>query len=246
MSEIAILSALTFLVAFIYSSVGHGGASGYLAVLSFFAVPHVQMSTSALGLNLLVSGLSFRAYCKAHHFSWKLTYPFILTSIPAAFAGGLIKISASLYALLLAGVLLFAALRLLVDRDDKTSGIAGGPPLWVSLVTGGLIGLLSGMVGFGGGIFLSPILLLFQWADPKKTAATSAFFILVNSVSGLLGRFMRGGLQFTPHLSFLVLAAFLGGISGSQLGACHFSTPWLRRILALVLFLAAFKLLRFH
>ena len=112
------------------------------------------------------------------------------------------------------------------------------------MMIGALVGILSGVVGVGGGIFLSPILILCRWADPKKTAATSAFFILVNSASGLFGRFLRGSFQLPSGLSAMILAAFLGGILGSRLGARTFSSPWLRRILAFVLFLAVFKLIR--
>ena len=243
MSEIIVIVALTFLVALIYSSVGHGGASGYLAILSFFAIPHEVMAASALCLNILVAGLSFFIYWKARHFSWKLTRPFVLASIPFAFLGGLIKISPSLYALLLGAALFFAGLRLLFDIDKNRKSIEASPSFGTAALVGGLIGLLSGVVGVGGGIFLSPILILFRWADPKKTAATSAFFILVNSISGLIARYLRGNIHLTPKWSLMVLAAFWGGILGSRLGAHHFSSPWLRRILALVLFLAVFKLI---
>ena len=243
MSEIIVIVALTFLVALIYSSVGHGGASGYLAILSFFAIPHEVMAASALCLNVLVAGLSFLIYWKARHFSWKLTGPFVLASVPFAFLGGLIKISPSLYALLLGGALSFAALRLLFNIDKNESSIEASPSFGIAATTGGLIGLLSGVVGVGGGIFLSPILILFRWADPKKTAATSAFFILVNSISGLIGRYFRGNVHLTSGWFFMVLAAFLGGIIGSRLGAHRFSSSWLRRILAFVLFLAVFKLM---
>lgn len=244
MSEIFVLITLTFFVALIYSSVGHGGASGYLAILSFFAIPHNIMAASALCLNVLVAGLSFFIYQKARHFSWKLTSPFVLTSIPFAFVGGLIKIPPALYALLLAGALLFAAFRLLINLDKGKDSVEKSPSFGIAAVIGGLIGLLSGMVGVGGGIFLSPILILCRWADPKKTAATSAFFILVNSISGLIGRYLRGSVQLAPEWTFMILAAFIGGIIGSRLGARHFSSPWLRRILAFVLFLAVFKLIR--
>jgi uncharacterized protein len=242
--EIIVLVALTFLVAAIYSSVGHGGASGYLAVLSFYAVAHETMAASALCLNILVAGLSFFIYYKAHHFSWKFTWPFVLTSIPFAFTGGLIRISPKLYALLLAAALSFAALRLLINLDKSNEPLKSGPSFWMSLLIGGSIGILSGMVGVGGGIFLSPILILCHWARPKETAATSAFFILVNSIAGLAGRFLRGGVHLTSDWTFMVFAAFLGGVIGSRLGARTFSSLWLRRILACVLFLAVFKLIR--
>ena len=244
MSGLLVIAALTFFVAMVYSSVGHGGASGYLAVLSFFSFPHETMAASALCLNILVSGLSFFVYGKAKFFSWQQAWPFVLASIPLAFAGGLIKISPSLYAMLLAAALSFAALRLLMNIDQSRSEELRSPSFAIAVTVGGLIGLLSGVVGVGGGIFLSPLLILFRWADPKKTAAISAFFILVNSISGLIGRSLRGSFHLTSGLSWMVLAAFLGGILGSRLGAHHFSPAWLRRILAFVLFLAVFKLIR--
>lgn len=242
MSEIIIIAALTFLVALIYSSVGHGGASGYLAVLSFFAVPREQMATSALCLNLLVAGIAFYSFCKAGYFSWELTWPFVLGSIPAAFLGGLIKIPPASYDKLLAVALVFAGIRLILDGEKKIELVHHLPPLWVSLPVGGAIGFLSGIVGVGGGIFLSPLLILYRWADTKKIAATSAFFILVNSASGLWGRCARGGFQMPSYLIGLLLVAFFGGIVGSRIGARRFSNLWLKRVLALVLWMAVVKI----
>lgn len=244
MLELVIIALLTFLVALIYSSVGHGGASGYLAILSFFSLPHEAMAASALCLNVLVAGLSFFNYKKAGHFSWKLTTPFVLTSVPTALVGGWMKISPATYTFLLAGVLSFAGLRLLLNIDQKISAVEQSPSFGMAATVGSLLGLFSGMIGVGGGIFLSPILILFHLADSKKTAATSAFFILVNSISGLIGRSLRGSLHLTGDWPWMVLAAFLGGILGGLLGARHFSGVWLKRILALVLFLAVFKLVR--
>ena len=244
MSESIALAALTFVVSLIYSSVGHGGASGYLALLSFFAISHQQMASSALCLNLLVAGTAFWAFYQAAHFSWKLTWPFTVASVPFAFIGGLVKISPKVYSLLLAIVLIFAALRLLFQLNKNNFQTGETPPIVISIVIGGFIGILSGIVGVGGGIFLSPLLLLFNWADPKKTAATSAFFILVNSMAGLAGRLARHGFELTPVLAYMVFSAFIGGIIGSRLGANHFSGKWLRVILAGVLLLAVFKLLR--
>ncbi len=244
MSEVILLGALLFLVAFIYSSVGHGGASGYLAALSFFAVPRQQMASSALCLNLLVAGIAFYSFYKAGYFSWKLTWPFVLSSIPAAFAGGLLKVSAASYDRLLAGALIFAGIRLILDVEKNAEPVQQPPAFAVSLPVGGAIGFLSGIVGVGGGIFLSPLLILFRWADPKKVAATSAFFIFVNSASGLWGRYTRGGFQLPPNQVLFLLIAFFGGIAGSRIGARRFSNLWLKRVLALVLWMAVIKLIR--
>ena len=241
MSEALVVVAFTFLIAFLYASVGHGGASGYLAVLSFLALPHQAIAASALCLNLIVSGIACWTFRKARHFSFSLTWPFVAASVPAAFLGGLIKIPAPVYAWLLAGVLLYAALYLFFDVRKESEETPGSPVLSTSLFVGGLVGMFSGMVGVGGGIFLSPLLILARWADPKKTAATSAFFIFANSVSGLAARFLRGAFQISPSLSIMILAALAGGLIGAGLGARRFSCAGLRRILAFVLILAAGK-----
>lgn len=237
---------LTFLIALVYSSVGHGGASGYLALLSLYSFPMEPASASALCLNLFVSGTAFLAFWRAAHFSWRFAGPFVLTSIPTAFLGGLAKVSPSFYSLLLGGVLLFAGFRLLIDIKPSIEQVSYRPSPFLSLPLGALIGVLSGIVGVGGGIFLSPILLFFRWAGPKRTAATSAFFILVNSFTGLLGRAFR--YHFSVDLPTTILGmvaiAFLGGTLGSHFGANHFSGRWLKRILAVVLFVASFKLFR--
>ena len=201
------------------------------------------MASSALCLNLLVASLAFYSFYKARHFSWKLTWPFVIGSVPAAFLGGIIKVPPAFYDKLLAGALIFAGFRLMFDIEKSKEPMHQPPPLGVALPVGGAIGFLSGIVGVGGGIFLSPLLILFRWANPKTVAATSAFFIFVNSSSGLWGRCVRGGFQMPPNLAGLLAVAFLGGIAGSTVGARHFSNIWLKRVLALVLWLAVIKLL---
>ncbi len=230
--------ALIFLVAFLYASVGHGGASGYLAVLSLWAIPVQQMAASALILNVIVSGVSFLRFAHAGFFSWRMTWPFLLASVPAAWIGGWLEVSPHLYDRLLSGVLLVAAWRLWIQLPGPFG--MDPPRLAVALPAGAGIGLLSGAVGVGGGIFLSPLLLLKRWADPKRAAATSALFILANSAAGLLGRAVKGPPVIGP-LFWLVLAALLGGAIGSGLGAAHFSGLALRRILACVLVIATLK-----
>ena len=288
-THLAALVALTFLVALVYSSVGHGGASGYLALLSFFAFSTNWMATSALVLNLVVAGLAFWNFWKARHFCWNLTWPFALASIPASFAGSLVKISTPLYFLLLAFVLLFAAFRLLADPDPISGPPEGDrqrspapllaayseansqnpqafshpdvrtpagipariflgtrfPSLSLCLALGAGIGLLSCMVGVGGGIFLSPLLLLAHWSSPKQAGATAAFFVVVNSLAGLSGRLAGGHFELPVSSVFLLplAAAFLGGLLGSYCGARRFSSPALKRILACLLFAASAKLL---
>ncbi len=238
-----LICILIFFVAALYSSVGHGGASGYLAVLSFFAVSPEKMSTTALMLNVLVAGLATWSYYQAKHLSMKLAWPFILASIPAAFVGGTIRISEKAYFMLLALVLLFAAFRLVFSSlagTDQTSDQPVNPA--ISLPLGAGIGILSGIVGVGGGIFLSPIMLLMKWASVKQTAAVSALFIVVNSFAGLGGRALRGSFDVSTSIP-IVAAAFAGGLLGSYFGASKFSGLVLRRILGLVLAIAAFKLI---
>ncbi len=240
--EFVLVGGLILVVAALYSSVGHGGASGYLAVLSFFLLSPSLMSTTALLLNVLVAGIGTLQFLRAGHFSFRLAWPFMLFSIPAAFAGGYLRVSETLYFLLLAGVLLFAAYRLAATTIRKNPvEQRSRPSIPVALGAGTGIGFLSGVVGVGGGIFLSPIMILMRWATTKETAAVSAFFIVVNSLGGLGGRFAREGLEVGTIWPF-VLAAFVGGLAGSYMGSTVLTGIVLRRILALVLFIAALKM----
>ena len=243
LAQTVALGSLVFLIAALYSSVGHGGASGYLAGLALFGVPPAQMATTALILNVLVAGIASISYIRAGHFSSRLFWPLAIVSIPLAFAGGLLKVSDPLYYLLLAIALLFAAIRLSLSLASvKTIEEVRQMPLAVSLPVGGGIGLLSGIVGVGGGIFLSPIMLLLKWATAKQTAATAAVFIVVNSLAGLGGRALRHDLSLLPAIPLLA-AAFAGGLLGSSWGAERLSSLSLRRVLALVLAFAATKLI---
>ncbi len=238
-----ILAILLFGVAVLYASVGHGGASGYLAILSFFAFSPEEMATTALTLNVLVSGMAFLSFRAAGHFRPNLLLPFVVTSIPAAFAGGMLNVPPRYYAWLLGAVLLVAAGRLVWRaRAESVRAVVSAPGAAVAAGTGAGIGLLSGIVGVGGGIFLSPILILRGWATPRQTAAVSAGFIFVNSLSGLGGRVVGGNLVY-GELLWLLPAVVAGGVVGSRLGAVRVQSEGSRRLLAVVLLLAALKLL---
>ena len=232
-----VLWALVGLAAAVYASVGHGGASAYLAILSLYGVAPAEMSTGALVLNILVAGVALATYARAGHLSGRLTWPFIVTSVPGAYLGGLLHVSPRAYDLLLGVALLAAAVRLWWTPAERPSM----PLAWgIALPVGAGIGLLSGIVGVGGGIFLSPLMILAGWAGAKQTAATSAAFIVVNSIAGLAGRASRGALV-VGHLAPLVAVAFLGGLIGARLGAFRLLPLHLRRVLAVLLLFVAIK-----
>lgn len=235
------LTALIGLAALLYSSVGHAGASGYLAAMTLFGTPTAALKPTALVLNLLVATLGSVRFARAGHFRWRVFWPFALTSVPAAFLGGAMKVSDPLYRKLLGAALLVAVVRLLVPGRPEGSEPAP-PPVGPALACGGLMGLASGVIGVGGGIFLSPLLLLAGWAGVRQTAAVSVVFILVNSAAGLAGHL--ASLQALPReAAGWAAAAFVGGLVGSELGSRRLPPDWLKRLLAGVLAVAAAKLL---
>lgn len=236
-----IVPALVFAVAALYASVGHGGGSGYLAVLSLLGLPAARMAGTALVLNLFVAGIGLLAFLRAGHLVGRLTWPFLAGSVPAAVAGGWMPVSPRTYAVLLGGCLLVAAWRLVIEAGRPSGRPRRAPPLPFMIGIGAILGWMSGVVGVGGGIFLSPLLLLAKWASPQQTAASSACFIVVNSAAGLAGRALGGTLDVLP-LWPLVGAACLGGVVGARLGARHFSGRLLKRALAVALLVAAVKL----
>lgn len=232
---------LLFIVAFLYASVGHGGASGYLALMALFSVAPEVMKPTALMLNLFVSLIAFIQFYRGKHFVWKVFLPMALASVPMAFVGGLITIDATLYKKILGLLLLFSVVRLLIP--SKKSVIELQPShFYGALLMGGVIGLLSGMIGIGGGIILSPLLLFFKWTDQKQTAAISALFIFVNSASGLMGQ-LTHGIQLSVDMYGYVGIAFVGGIGGAYFGAMKFKQSGMQKILAIVLAVASYKLL---
>jgi uncharacterized membrane protein YfcA len=231
-----------FLVAILYSSVGHGGASGYLAVMALLAVaPEVTRPTSLI-LNLFVASIGTIQFYRAGHFSWRIFLPFAAASIPMAVVGGMIQLPTNVYKIVLGVVLVLAAVRLAIKlkNDDEVKQA----PLAACLLIGAIIGLLSGLVGVGGGIFLTPVLLLMRWAESRVAAGVSVLFILVNSAAGLVGQYQRGALDGLPNEVWIwIAAAAVGGFIGSTLGSTKVDSITMRRLLATVLLFAGVKLI---
>ncbi len=232
---------LLFIVAFLYASVGHGGASGYLALMAFYSFTPDTMKSSALILNILVSLIAFIQFYRAGFFNFKLFYPFALTSIPAAFLGGMITLDDHIYKKIL-GVLILLPIIKFLGIDSKNERALRKQNLILSLLIGSIIGLLSGMMGIGGGIILTPLILVLNWAKMKETAALSALFIFVNSIAGLIGLLVKG-VSFSSDIYIFISIAFTGGILGSYLGARKLNNMILKFILAAVLIIASIKLM---
>jgi uncharacterized membrane protein YfcA len=244
MENLILFYVLLFVVAFLYSSVGHGGASGYLALMAIFAISPDVMKPTALLLNLFVSLTSFIQFYRGKHFEWKVFWPFALASIPMAYLGGAIEVDGTIYKKILGLLLLIPIIRFLFFKnikvtDTKKANIA------LSLLIGAAIGFLSGLIGIGGGIILSPIILLLKWTDQKQTAAISALFIFVNSIAGLAGQ-LNKGIQFSSDMVMYVVIAFVGGLCGAYFGSLRFPQAILKNVLAIVLMLASYKLLFTH
>jgi uncharacterized protein len=242
-----LLPALIFLAAMLYASVGHGGASGYLASMALLHVAPTTMKPAALALNILVSLIAFVQFWRAGHFDGQRFWPFAIASVPCAFLGGLVKLPDQLYKPVLAVVLILAAIRLIIPTKEKEHAKSEQDkdnrlPLIPSLCLGGGIGLLSGLTGVGGGIFLTPVLLFFGWMKPKEAAATSALFIFVNSLSGLFGHLSKGG-TFPQNLPLWAICAVLGGSIGAYLGTKKLPVTAMRPLLAVALVIAAIKML---
>lgn len=228
-------------IGFLYSSVGHGGASGYIALLSLFGIMPAQYKSLILILNIIVASLAFIQFYRAGFFKWGLCRPFIIASIPFAFLGSKIPIHDEYYNLFLGIALIFPIIRLLgFFPSDKEKNKA--LPLKAALIIGAIIGLVSGILSIGGGIFLSPVIILFAWGTAKEAAAVSALFIVVNSVSGLTGSLDKPILMDESSLSWFV-AIVTGGIAGSYLGSHRFQNKTVQYVLAAVLAIACVKLI---
>jgi len=232
---------LLFVVALLYSSVGHGGASGYLALMGIFAFAPDVMRPSALMLNVFVSLIAWWQYSRSVSWNKKLFLWLIAGSIPTSFFGAMVSIEADVYKQILGALLFFQAIRLLGFIKTPFEGL-NQPSMVIAICMGAGIGFLSGLIGIGGGIILSPLLLLLGWTDLKQTALISALFIFVNSLSGLTGLVIKGT-TFDPVLYIWIVFALAGGLLGSWLGSKKFTSATLRTLLGLVLLVAGLKLI---
>ena len=237
--EFLALAAALFVVALLYSSVGHAGASGYIAVLTLIGLGIEEVRPTALALNILVAAIGFIQWWRGGHFSWSLFWPFALLSVPAAFFGGWLHVPADYLRILIGVVLWFSAWRLLYRKEDPSA--VAQPARTTAVASGAGIGFLSGLTGTGGGIFLTPLMLFCRWAKVKEAAAVSSLFILVNSASGLAGYIKSG--RDLPDLAWpLAVVVAVGGFLGSRLGSHHLPVRGIAVLLAVVLAIAGTKL----
>ncbi len=237
---IIFLSLGVGVIAFLYSSVGHAGASGYIAVMALAGLAATEIKPAALFLNVLVASITFWQFYRAGHFVWRLFWPFALLAVPFAFLGGYLQLPIRVFHLLVGAVLLFSAARFWLRPSEDP--IRAAPTRMIALGSGAGLGLLSGLTGTGGGIFLTPLLLFMRWAQAKQAAAVSAFFILCNSLAGLLGNLKQTG-YFPSFVLWLAAAVVFGGTLGSYLGSQRLKPEWIKRLLAVVLLIAGMKLL---
>jgi uncharacterized membrane protein YfcA len=242
--EALLLAGLFFAAAILSSSVGHGGASGYLASMGLVGVAPAIMRPTALVMNIAVASISLYKFSRANGFRWRLFLPFAVTSVPMAFIGGRIHLPVAWFGVLVGAVLLYSAVRLFTETMTskvRAREVTGPPPVPLALVVGAGIGLLSGLTGVGGGIFLSPLLVLAGWATVRDSAAPTAAFILINSIAGLLGLLTRQP-TLPDALPYWVLAVIAGGLIGASFGARRLDNRAMRRALAAVLLIAGAKM----
>jgi uncharacterized protein len=234
---------LFFFIAALYASVGFGGGSSYIAVLAFFGVNFLLVRSSALLCNIVVVTFGTIIFHRQGHLDLKKALPLVLSSVPLAFVGGYLPIKERTFFLLLGATLVVAGLLTWWQPQAKNTEPKPEKTFFNPII-GGTIGFLSGMVGIGGGIFLAPLLYLTRWAEAKTIAATASLFILVNSISGILGQVAKGSFQFEWRFSLpLLIAVFLGGQIGSQLGAVKLPAIWVRRATAVLILYIGIELL---
>lgn len=237
-----ILSAVFLLTALLYASVGHAGASGYLTAMALLGVAPATMRPTALVLNILVASIAAFKFYRAGAFSWSLFWPFAITSIPLAFIGGGITLPTNAYKVIVGLILIYAAYRMFRSTRAATTATVNALPLVPALLSGAGIGLLSGLTGTGGGVFLSPLLLFMRWAEPRQASGVASVFILVNSVAGLLGQ--STSLSSLPDvLPLWLIAVAIGGWIGAEYGSKRWGSHQVRYALALVMVIAGLKLI---
>lgn len=237
---IPFLAVCIFVVAMLYASVGHGGASGYLATMALFSLAPAALKPTALLLNIVVAGVGAWLYCSAKQFSWRVLWPFAITSIPASYLGGCFNLPPHLYRPALGMVLLFAAWRLFV-RTGRQEGEIAPPQLPLAMAVGAGLGFASGLIGVGGGIFLSPLMVLLGWARVREISGIAALFILVNSVAGLLGH-INSLQQIPEYAPLLAVMALAGGTIGALGGSRHLPVPAILKTMAMLLVVAGGKM----
>lgn len=241
-TEDVILTALIFVAALLYSAVGHGGASGYLAAMALVGISPDVMRPTALALNILVSLVATAKYLRVGAFSWRLFWPFALASMPFAFIGGAITLPSHIYQPVVGVVLVYAAWRSFRSARSPSGPVAGRPHLAILLMAGAGLGFLSGLTGVGGGIFLSPLLLFFRWADVRVISGIAAAFILVNSVAGFMG-VIASSPALPAALPYWAIAALAGGFIGAEFGSRRLGNPTIKKVLAVVLVIAGAKMI---
>ena len=240
---VALLASGMLVAAFLYASVGHGGASAYIAAMAIAGVAPAEMRPIALQLNVLVSAIATLKFYRAGHFRWRLFWPFAVISVPAAYLGGAITLPGTAYKVLVGMVLLYAAWQLWWSaRAGEELRPVRNVPIALQMAIGGGLGVLSGLTGVGGGIFLSPLLLLLGWAGTKQTSAVAAPFILVNSLSALAAGFVNNATMPPDYAWVLMPAVVVGGWAGAEYGSRRFANPIVRRVLAVVLAIAGSKM----
>ena len=237
------LAAGMLAASFVYASVGHGGASAYLAAMALAGLAPAEMRPIALTLNILVSSLATWKFWRAGHFRWRLFWPFAAVSVPLAYVGGAVTLPGNVYKIVVGVVLLYAAWALWRSgRAGEEMRAVREPPIALALAIGAALGLLSGLTGVGGGIFLSPLLLMLGWAGTKQTSATSAPFILLNSIAGLAAGLLSGSATLPAMTWILGGVVLVGGWLGAEFGSRRFTNPVVRRFLAAVLAVAGGKM----
>jgi uncharacterized membrane protein YfcA len=236
------LPILFFVTALLYSSVGQAGASSYLAIMALFGMAPQAMKPTALALNILVALIAAFRFYRAGYFSWKIFWPFAATSIPFSFIGGYISLPSYIYKPAVGLILLYAAYRLFRASRATEADHIKPIPLEAALLCGAGIGLISGLTGVGGGIFLTPLLLFVPWAEARQAAGVSAVFILVNSIAGISGN--ASSLGMLPNGIWVWgLAAAAGGIIGAEFGSRHLGGIVLQRLLVIILLIGALKMM---